>query len=626
MTEYINEGIENLFTADLINYIVEELIKEKYDVEFNKVKPADLNKYKDKINHKIQKAKYKESLGYGKAEFDRYQYIQSRKLENLKGHIASLCNSYCPLIDYIDYNLKQSISENNNYLKPIIQNVLNKTYPYSKNTDENRELIKKSFIFNYYKNKINELVQREQRRLKKDDKLKKHEKNTLMKLIDYKAEKTPYYVKIFDDLYEYYKKILVNKRDPTITINDRLKNIAKEHIKHKQDKMNINDFITKYYVWWQDSKRTNEELYKVYSDEYDKLDPNNIINISFNYNETPFNKGFGYKSTNKIKSLSNKGFQETTINPININYFPLKQNIKAFQLHTIAPRHTFLIDLMFENKMLCYLIMININTRKLWVELTNMKEEDIKNEENKNEIIDEEKLNKIQQKTSSAYINALKKIMKKTTIKYLKGDGEKAFDSTEAKRFYLTNGIKFEAVRRQPMTTYPEFMNKLNMVKTIKNKDDTWKTEPKHSSLGLIDRAIRTIRDLAFNLQIGYITPLAMNYIVNLYNNAPHSTLSKYAGYEVSPNDVDNNELLEEFIVRKIQQENFNIIHSSGYKLNKGMEVKVYNERNAMSKRRSELEAGNWRVKEQIGPLFTIIDDNNNEQIKSRYQIAPFYY
>ena len=54
---------------------------------------------------------------------------------------------------------------------------------------------------------------------------------------------------------------------------------------------------------------------------------------------------------------------------ISTSKFPFKDN-KRFYLHTIAPKGTFIIDLMFENRQFCYLIAINVNTRKLWVEPT----------------------------------------------------------------------------------------------------------------------------------------------------------------------------------------------------------------------------------------------------------------
>ena len=193
----------------------------------------------------------------------------------------------------------------------------------------------------------------------------------------------------------------------------------------------------------------------------------------------------------------------------------------------------------------------------------------------------------------------------------------KAFESAAAKRFYKQNGIEFEAVRRQ-ISKYPDFMQNLNMVRAIKS-------EPSHSSLGIIDRVIRTIRDLAFNLQIGFITPEAMNYIVKLYNAAPHRTLSKFAGMNVSPNDVDRYDELERYIVRRIHQENYNTMSKAGYQIPIGSKVNVFNERNAMAKRRSHIEPGQWIVSKNDGALFELKNNKNETQLRSRYQLLPVW-
>ena len=127
-------------------------------------------------------------------------------------------------------------------------------------------------------------------------------------------------------------------------------------------------------------------------------------------------------------------------------------------------------------------------------------------------------------------------------------------------------------------TEFPSFMNDYNMVKKQK-------TEPNHSSLGLIDRVIRTIRDMAYNMRIRLITPEIMKQIVYLYNNSPHSTLSKYAGQLVTPENVDNDPELEDFIIRKIKQENYSIMNNLGFNLSKGAKVDVYNVDSSMAKR-----------------------------------------
>ena len=237
-------------------------------------------------------------------------------------------------------------------------------------------------------------------------------------------------------------------------------------------------------------------------------------------------------------------------------------------------------------------------------------------------------------KDSKSYVNALKRIIRQgAKIRYLKFDGEKAFISNYAKSFYASRKppIEFIEVERQ-ITKYPEFMKDLNMVKSIKS-------EPKHTSLSIIDRVIRTIRDIAFNMNEPEITPKVMRKIVQIYNEAPHKTLSKYAGQPVSPNEVDKDELLELFIVRRIQQENFNISSKLGYDLLPGEEVIIYNERNNMAKRRSQIEPGKWFINERIGNKFSIKDEfgnvvkrkmkdkNNNiievDKLFSRYQIHP---
>ena len=65
-------------------------------------------------------------------------------------------------------------------------------------------------------------------------------------------------------------------------------------------------------------------------------------------------------------------------------------------------------------------------------------------------------------------------------------------------------------------------MKDLNMVKSITS-------EPYHSSLSILDRVVRIIRDLAYNLKYLIITPDRMQHLVYIYNNVPHETLTHYA-------------------------------------------------------------------------------------------------
>ncbi|MBR4618367.1 MAG: hypothetical protein IKO49_03585, partial [Bacilli bacterium] len=310
-----------------------------------------------------------------------------------------------------------------------------------------------------------------------------------------------------------------------------------------------------------------------------------------------FMNNIGYKDIKKKIALMNINYDGIPVNEIKneipihekmpTNHFPLKEN-KQYYLHTVAPKHSYIIDLMFENKQFCYLVAININTRKLFVEPTNFNLETNENETNEDFINKAKESLKSSENVKLALQNIMKQIEKSKKennkdkrIKHLRGDSESAFKSRIMKQFYDKNGIDFEEVIREPTTKYPEFMFDNHMVKSIRNeKENKWKTEPKHTSLAILDRAIRTIRDLAFNMRVPIIDTKIMNIIVWQYNNAPHSTLSKYAGQPVSPNDVDSNPDLEAFIVRRIQQDNFNIINSSNFDIKPGVKVKVFNNKN----------------------------------------------
>ena len=330
-----------------------------------------------------------------------------------------------------------------------------------------------------------------------------------------------------------------------------------------------------------------------------------IINSDMSIDE--FDKRIGYKNKitrQKLNELNYGRYRAPpSVKKFNINYFPLKENIKKYSLHTIAPKDTFLIDLMFDNDY-TYLIMININTRKLRAEQTNLNTAEIQNKS----------------KSAIAVREALKRIMKQMErnkkIKLLKGDSEKAFLSDEFFKFLHERNIDFKPMDKVNITRFPKFMENNKNLQNVINK-----TKPKSTSLGIINRVIRTIRDLAFNMEKPVIDPITLRNIVWQYNNAPHKTLSKYAGQLVSPNDVDGDEKLEAFIVRRIQQENYKILSSSTFDIKINQPIRVYNEKAKDVKRRSVVEPGNWRINKRLGTIFEIIDEKGNIENKSRYQI-----
>lgn len=290
------------------------------------------------------------------------------------------------------------------------------------------------------------------------------------------------------------------------------------------------------------------------------------------------------------------------------NSFPIRKN-KKFMLNRVGKLNEYMEDIMFEGKY-AYLVLININTRYLCVEPLNMKHGD-------NYI-------KTNTKSAKSYLTALREINKRLNriisnkvsyksrkIKYLFGDGESCFNSKEAWKYYSSYDINFNPVSRIDA--------------------ENGKSYPIHTGLSIIDRVIRTIRDMANNLKIKMINPADMEYIVDYYNKSIHKTLSKFAKFPVSPEMVQNDIELEKHIIFNMVKDNYNKKNNSDYKLNEGQIVAVYNPKNnIIGKRRNITKPDKYifvRQKRCNAGLFGVmkLDDYNKCKNKSPEYRNNFY-
>ena len=308
------------------------------------------------------------------------------------------------------------------------------------------------------------------------------------------------------------------------------------------------------------------------------------------------------KTNNDIKYIDYKSPNRKSIN----HRFSLKSNSR-FQLHSVFKPGTYIIDIMFSGHY-AYLIAINANTRYLFAELLN----------DRFEIGKGLKIGKRAIKDVNHYLRAMDSLMSKG-MKPVKifADNEKCFQA--AKDYYKARGgIEFQGVEKIRRGVYPSFMK----------NNSKHKTQPLHSSLGIIDRVIRTLRDMAYASQIGDILPEQMDVLVNMYNKAPHRTLSYYAGEDTSPEAVQSNPDLENFIIRRICQDNYNVKSQDDYFLPEGTKVLVYNDYDSFQKRRSQTQPGTYYIGSESyykNGKFTIINEEGYvpPQKLPRYRIKP---
>lgn len=452
---------------------------------------------------------------------------------------------------------------------------------------------------------------------------------------------------IYDDYAMNYEAIVESRKDiyhpPPQNINDdddfgyKLNCLIKKHIVEKTC-FSFKQF-RKYVKDWKKGK-DEKTLFDWYNDYVKEIhqDPNYGLklfhnnDISYTVYRSPnkrahlqtLNINFGNADAEQINEMKNEVRNQVNEETENenedkpTNYFPLKDN-KQFHLHKVSSPNSYMIDLMQSGKFM-YLIAININTRYLFAECMNNSVNFYLNDTEKQDIFSKSS------KTASSFLNCLTKMMKNgMKPEFLTGDGEKAFASDAAKNFYRSNGITWIDIRRQKRGVYEDFYyNDRNQVKNV-SKDKN-RTDPLHSSLGIIDRVIRTLRDMAYNSEIGVIEPSDMKQLVELYNNAPHQSLSYYAGCSVTPNKVQHDSDLETFIMRRICQENYNVQQKEGFFIKFDQPVKVYNEKDAFHKRRSIIQPGIFYVQDFNNGLYTIFrPDTGDVQTVPRFKIAPAY-
>ena len=115
------------------------------------------------------------------------------------------------------------------------------------------------------------------------------------------------------------------------------------------------------------------------------------------------------------------------------------------------------------------------------------------------------------------------------------------------------NSLRFDGEGGINNVTFQNYLEKLKIqfIPILKNS---------HTSSSLIDRLCRTLRDIAFNMNIEISDQHMMNTVLKYYNNAPHKTLTDACfnecsnlkliyPYGISPNDMSSNDYLQKLYI-----------------------------------------------------------------------------
>ena len=278
--------------------------------------------------------------------------------------------------------------------------------------------------------------------------------------------------------------------------------------------------------------------------------------------------------------------------------FSLKKNLK-YQLKAVAPRHTLIIDLIYLGKFV-YLLAINVNTRKAYAIPSPLI---IFQSVNRYIVPDKG------HKETNNVIKMFKQLLEQTPVKMVICDQEPAFISKEFKQLCLKRGI----------TLHHYVMNRIG---ALSSKDISKSSRAVHGLLSILDRLVRTLRNMAYNMGITNqdINPDIIKQLVNVYNRSPHTTFYKIFKRPITPNEMDKDKLLEDKLCYILTKQNFVIRNSKGYNIT--TDVRVMNQAHEFDKLKHKLLPGIFTIVGKDNNLFICKQGNNLIKVP-RYMLKP---
>ena len=150
-------------------------------------------------------------------------------------------------------------------------------------------------------------------------------------------------------------------------------------------------------------------------------------------------------------------------------------------------------------------------------------------------------------------------------------------------------------------------------------------TEKNHSTLGIIDRFIRTLRDMnrpgeepgkqSTDDEFTYIEPRKMNEMLWSYNTTIHSSTG------MTPKEMNDDPQKEVQYIQKCLEKELNQYAVKDFKLQKGDKVRYLLPRNSMGKRRYMTSREVYTIDSMLGNNYTIIGQDGSTMNLPRWRL-----
>lgn len=386
---------------------------------------------------------------------------------------------------------------------------------------------------------------------------------------------TPINTRLFDEIHTQILTPIIRERMKQIqeirlqrtreNQQNKIQNYNQQQAEQRENRLIINyDFIKEQNKIYNETRKILDrkdkelvpDLFKQRIDLHPKPLPKPKPESTFTILQS-LNK-YPYRSNFKLKGLYHDQpdkLYEAIMNVVPLSQFSIKANKRKYHLKACSKtKYSFIGDVFFQSNNFAYLLLINVNTRKAYYYPLGNNYDPIQTviDADTGKEIKTFQHSTIPKKDIDSMKKAFNEILKQTKINVLSFDGEASISSQDFQDYLYEHHIHFIPLK-----------------------------PGSHTSTALIDRLCRTIRDIAFNMGYDGIDNEKMNKIIQIYNSAPHKTLTKILNgkykfkYGISPNDM--NDELETAFVEQCLKYNVLIKSQDDYYLKPGDKVRIYN-------------------------------------------------
>ena len=127
-----------------------------------------------------------------------------------------------------------------------------------------------------------------------------------------------------------------------------------------------------------------------------------------------------------------------------------------------------------------------------------------------------------------------------------------------------------------------------------------------HTHTAILDRSVRTLRDMLFNLKIKEVSPNDLKNVIHIYNTTRHDTLTKILGFPATPLMLHKNQSLQLLFVRRLRSANWLKIREHGYVIKDGSNVYVRANYKPFEKKRADVRQDTYEVRRHWGPTYLL--------------------